>query len=304
LPHNPGGGGGGGKAYSVEWALAGKNVLLHPEGAVGWHGDLIGHLYNGAVEMAIEAAKRAEKDRQVLLAPIIWKLVFNRDVSRVLHKEMDYVENSLELPKTSRSDDLGQRLYDICVAILAKSEAHYGVKPTKAHFFKRQDKLIAKLLPILGKELDALGAEPEISTVTTDLIRRGERWLRTADRKSKAAKSIKALTEDLRLRLRFQPDFYTGSHITQEHIGESLKRIRSVHCKGTFKDTLNSFMPQPAGPRTAHIRIPEPIHISADTDVPDAIEKLRLHLQTTLDEVNTELDRAGNAITYRNVFLQ
>ncbi len=300
----PGAGGAAGKAYSVEWALAGKNVLLHPEGAVGWHGDLIGHLYNGAVEMAIEAAKRAEKGRQVLLAPIIWKLVFNRDVSRGLHKEMDYVESSLELPKTSRSDDLGQRLYDICVAILAKSEAHYGVKPTKAHFFKRQDKLIAKLLPILGKELDALGAEPEPSKVTSDLIRRGERWLRTADRKSKAAKSIKALTEDLRLRLRFQSDFYTGSHITQEHIGESLKRIRSVHCKGTFKDTLNSFMPQPAGPRTAHIRIPESIQINADTVVPEAIEKLRLHLQTTLDEINAELDAKGNAITYRNVFLR
>ena len=26
-----------GKAYSVEWALKGYPVLLHPEGAVGWH---------------------------------------------------------------------------------------------------------------------------------------------------------------------------------------------------------------------------------------------------------------------------
>ncbi|MBL4749946.1 MAG: hypothetical protein JKX71_05085 [Amylibacter sp.] len=300
----PGAGGAAGKAYSVEWALAGKNVLLHPEGAVGWHGDLIGHLYTGAIDMAIEAAKRAEKDRQVLLAPIIWKLVYNRDVSRGLHKEMDYVESSLALPKTSRSDDLGQRLYDICVAILAKSEAHYGVKPTDAHFFERQDRLIAKLLPILGKELDALGAEPEPSKATTDKIRRGERWLRTVDRKSEAAKSVRALTQDLRLLVRFQPDFYTGPHITQEHIGESLKRIRSVHCKGTFKDTLNSFMPQPAGPRTAHIRVPEAILISADADVSKMLEELRLRLQATLDEINAELDAAGNAITYRNVFLQ
>ena len=63
-------------------------------------------------------------------------------------------------------------------------------------------------------------------------------------------------------------------------------------------------MPQPAGPRTAYIRIPEPIYISADTDVTEAIEKLRLHMQTTLDEVNAELDAKGNAITYRNVFVQ
>lgn len=303
----PGAGGAAGKAYSVEWALAGKNVLLHPEGAVGWHGDLIGHIYAGAVDMAIKAAHRAEKGRQVLVAPIIWKLKYNRDVTKALHNEMDYVEQSLDLPHTSHKEDLAERLYDTCCSILAKSEAHYGVKPTDAHFFVRQDNLIAEILPVLGKELDKLGAEPELSTKTSDLIRRGERWLRTVDRKSKDAKIIDKLTKDLRLLLRFSPDFYTGPNITQEHIGESIKRIRAVHCKGTFKDTLNSFMPQPAGPRTAYIRIPEPITISPDTtpkDMPALIEELRKRMQTTLDEINTDLDAMGGAITYRNVFLQ
>ncbi len=303
----PGAGGAAGKAYSVEWALAGKNVLLHPEGAVGWHGDLIGHIYTGAIDMAMRAAKRAQKERAVLVAPIIWKLKFNRDVSRGLHKEMDYVETSLELPKTSHSEDLAQRLYDISVAILAKSEAHYRVTPSGGHFFVRQDNLIAEILPILGKELDRLGADVETSTVTSDLIRRGERWLRTADRKSKDAKSIDRLTTDLRLLLRFSAKLYTGSHLTQEHIGESIKRIRAVHCKGTLKDTLNSFMPQPAGPRTAHIRVPEPIMISPDAtakDVPELVEELRQRMQDTLDEINADLDKIGGAITHRNVFLQ
>ncbi len=303
----PGAGGAVGKAYSVDWALAGKNVLLHPEGAVGWHGDLIGHIYTGAIDMAMKAAKRAEPSRQVFVAPIIWKLVYTRDVSKALHKEMDYVEKSLELPHTSHKEDLAERLYDTCCSILAKSEVEYGVKATDAHFFVRQDKLIAKILPILGKRLDSLGADPEPSKVTSDLIRRGERWLRTVDRKSQDAKSIDKLTKDLRLLLRFLPEFYMESHITQEHIGESIKRIRAMHCKGTLKDTLNSFMPQPAGPRTAYIRIPEPIKITPDAtpaDVPELIEELRKRMQTTLDEIKNDLDAMDDAITYRNVFLQ
>ncbi len=303
----PGAGGAAGKAYSVDWALAGKNVLLHPEGAVGWHGDLIGHIYPGAIDMAIKAAHRAENGRQVLVAPIIWKLKYNRDVSRALHKEMDYVEKSLELPHTSHEGDIAKRLYDTCCSILAKSEADYGVKSKDVHFFARQDNLIAEILPILNKELDRLGAEPESSTVTADLIRRGERWLRTVDRKSKDAKTIAALTKDLRQLLRFLPSFYTGKHITQEHVGECIKRIRHDYCKGTLRDTLNSFIPQPAGSRTAYIRTPEPILISPDTqveDVPMLLEELRLRMQTTLDEINADLDTTGDTITYPNVFMQ
>jgi len=303
----PGAGGKAGKAYSVDWALAGKNVLLHPEGAVGWHGDLIGHIYPGAIDMAMQAAMRAEEGRQVFVAPIIWKLAYASDVSDALHKEMDYVENSLELPQTSHKEDLAERLYDTCCSILAKSEAQYGVKATDAHFFVRQDKLIAKILPILGKQLDSLGADPEPSKVTSDLIRRGERWLRSVDRKSKDAKPIDKLTKELRMLLRFLPEFYTDSHLTQEHIGESIKRIRAMHCKGTFKDTFNSFIPQPVGPRTAYIRIPEPIMITPDAtsvDVPELIEELRKRMQTTLNEINSDLDKVGDKITYRNVFLQ
>jgi hypothetical protein len=104
--------------------------------------------------------------------------------------------------------------------------------------------------------------------------------------------------------LRFSPDFYTDTHITQEHIGESIKRIRAVHCKGTLRDTLNSFMPQPPGPRTAHIRVPEPVTIAPDADVPQTLEELRKRMQATLDQVNAEIDAMGRAIKYENPFLQ
>jgi hypothetical protein len=303
----PGAGGAAGKAYSVDWALAGNGVLLHPEGAVGWHADLIGHIYPGAIDMAIKAAKRAGKDRRVLVAPIIWKLKFMHDVASGLHKELDYVEKSLQLPQTSHSDDLAQRLYDAYSAILARDEERYGVKPTDAHFFERQDNLIAKLLPMLGEYLDRVGADPESSTVTTDLIRRGERWARTADRKTDDAKAINKLTKDLRQLLRFSENFYTDTHIRQEHIAEGIKRIRSDYCKGTLRDTINSFIPQPVGPRTAYIRIPEPVEISHNTkpaSVPKLLEELRSRMQATLDEINSDLDAKYEIIEYPNVFLR
>ena len=46
------------REHSVDWALKGNVVLLHAEGAVGWHGNYVAPLMPGAVEMANEALKR------------------------------------------------------------------------------------------------------------------------------------------------------------------------------------------------------------------------------------------------------
>jgi len=46
-----------------------------------------------------------------------------------------------------------------------------------------------------------------------------------------------------------------------------------------------------------------PIRITCQTSVPETLEKLRLRMQATLDEINTELGATGGAITYDNVFL-
>ena len=49
------------REHSVDWALKGNVVLLHPEGAVGWHGNYVAPLMPGAVEMALEALKRGRR---------------------------------------------------------------------------------------------------------------------------------------------------------------------------------------------------------------------------------------------------
>ena len=82
-----------------------------------------------------------------------------------------------------------------------------------------------------------------------------------------------------------------------------MKRIRNDYCVGSLRDTLNRFVPQPAGPRRAIIRVPEPLglHDFAGTE-DDALALLRARMQAALDAINARLagDRARR--TYPNPF--
>ena len=89
-------GGDAAKKFSIEWALKGNGVLLHPEGTVHWTGDKVHEIFPGIVEMPIEAANRT--DKPVYAAPLIWKMQYTTDVSAALQDEMGYIEKSLSLP--------------------------------------------------------------------------------------------------------------------------------------------------------------------------------------------------------------
>ena len=55
-----------------------------------------------------------------------------------------------------------------------------------------------------------------------------------------------------------------------------MKRIRNDYCDGSLRDTLNRFVPQPAGPRRAHIRVPEPLGLhDFEGSEDDVLELLR-----------------------------
>ena len=105
--------------------LQGHGVLLHPEGAVGWHGDYVAPLMPGAVEMAAEAldaGAHADPAFQAWVAPVVWKLEFRAMSMPNLLAECAYVEGRLKigargavargarlpgLRDTSRRDDAG-----------------------------------------------------------------------------------------------------------------------------------------------------------------------------------------------------
>lgn len=107
----------------------------------------------------------------------------------------------------------------------------------------------------------------------------------------------------LELNLRLGEFAFAGETVSQEGLAEHLKRIRNDYLKSGLRDTLNLFVPQPAGPRTAHIRVPEPLamHEFDQTDE-QALDLVRSRMQAALDAINADLRAKGDVKMYANPF--
>jgi hypothetical protein len=289
------------KAHSVDWALKGHGVLLHPEGGVGWHGNFVAPLLPGAIEMGLEALERGratDRDFRAWVAPVVWKLAFTGNVERALAKECAYVEKSLKIEHLSDCA-LAERVYRIYSTLLSRDEETCGLTAAEdASFAGRQQRVLAEL----GRRLaEAIAAAPDLEL--NDISRRARRWLREAKGEAEEQKRVRRLAETIQRIQRVGPWAFAGPTITQEEIAEHLKRIRNDYCKGSFRDTINRFVPQPAGPRRAHIRVPEPLALHAyKGSADDALAELRSRMQDTLTGIVTELEAAGGFISYPNPF--
>ncbi|TIV97602.1 MAG: hypothetical protein E5V85_14230, partial [Mesorhizobium sp.] len=116
-------------------------------------------------------------------------------------------------------------------------------------------------------------------------------------------KRVRKLAEAIQRIQRVGPWAFAHQTITQEEIAEHLKRIRNDYCKGTLRDTINRFVPQPAGPRCAHIRVPEPLGLhDYYGSVDEALAALRSRMQEAVTRIVTDLETAGGFISYPNPF--
>ncbi len=306
------GAGGEGKAHSIRWAMAGHGVLLHPEGNVGWHGDLVAPLFPGAVEMAIEAARLLREDgseRGAFVAPVVWKLEFLGDVRRPLAREMAYVERRLGLPAAKPGAALAERVRHAYDVLLARDEAAFGeeVGSGAGSLAARQDRLIGRLCDRLGELMGE--AAPEAGASVERALKLAERFVRRAEAGDGAAGEAKRLAKAMRRIRRFQPGFYPGPELTQEHVAECIKRLRCDYCEGSLRDSMDKFVPRPAGARIAHIRVPEPLDIGrtlgrrqelSESEVEALVGELRRRMQAALDRLNAELAGEGSRIGFAN----
>ncbi|MDG4885814.1 MAG: hypothetical protein EOQ64_10590 [Mesorhizobium sp.] len=289
------------KAHSVDWALKGHGVLLHPEGSVGWHGNHVAPLLPGAVEMGLAALKRGRetnKDFKVWVAPVVWKLAFIGNVERPLARECAYVEKKLKMESVA-AGSLPERVYSIYSGLLSLDEQACGLTAEAgASFASRQQRVLAEL----GLRLaDAVAAEPDLDLA--ELLRRSRRWLREGKADADEQKRVRKLAETIQRVQRVGSWAFANQTITQEEIAEHLKRIRNDYCKGALRDSINRFIPQPAGPRCAHIRVPEPLALHAyDGSVEEALAVLRSRMQEAVSRIVTELEAAGGFISYPNPF--
>lgn len=288
----PGKNGAAAKQHSIELAKRGDGVLLHPEGAVHWVADQIGPLFSGVVEMAQHAAKgiaESGADRPVYIAPLIYKYMFLRDETSNLHRALSYIEKSLELPTSRASDGLALRLR-ILYTNLTNLVAHrHDIALPNAKFWDMRATLTTELTTRLA---NATGSD-NTSDGNPYMAAQGCLKHYSSERRSKGRhifpKNVNQIANDLRELLGLQPWMYPKDMMTQEHIAERIQKIRSDWLKRRFKDKVHAFIPQPVGPRCAHIRLAEPLRVSSTKTGGSEIEQLQSLMQSRLDALNEEL---------------
>lgn len=292
--------GGGGKAYSVEWARRGHGVLLHPEGTATWQGERVSTLLPGVVDMAWEAAGRthaAGETRPVFLVPVVWRLSLQGDARRGLGRDMARLERGLALPAGDRLA-LAARFAALMRHLLARQCERLGLEAprfdTPGGYFAAQSATLEQLRRSLAERYGELDAD----------VTRAQFQLRKAMRERGQSdpdgvrRDRSRLLELMRL-AGFDPELYDRPRLAQERVAEVLKRTRSSLLTRGLTNVLHNTLPVAAGPRTVHVRVPEPVpvHTAWSDALPDggaaAREALlathRARLQSALDALNREL---------------
>jgi hypothetical protein len=290
-------GGEAAKDYSVERALEGEGVLLHPEGSVRWTNDRVHALFPGIAQMAMNAAERTEKP--VYIVPIVWKYRFVRDVSARMHREMGILEKGLELPR-GEATSVPRRFHALQVNLLAMRMKRFGFGDTAGDFFERQSAFQRHLIGALEQHYHTEDAESVdkriarmIRAIRSELSVLG-RDAATADKRA-ALKEHIAMAEEAKRLGEFTRDIYGSAMLSQEQLFESLKRMRDRLLRGGWKNTMAIMMPRPFGPRVVHVGVPDAIRVSkvAEAHAKDyeasLLEHTRSRMQEKLDEINARI---------------
>jgi hypothetical protein len=259
--------------YSVDRALAGDAVLLHPEGSVHWTGSRVHPLFGGIAEMACEAARRAGPEgRPVYIVPIVWTVRYVDDISAALHAEMGHIEKYLGLPE-SDALNVTERFRALQESILLRQMHVFGFQPgwvAGLDFFARQDAFRDWLIEDLETRYTIERCES-----VEKLLARFKRAIPTGLRTDRAK-----VEEALRL-CGFSREVYARKPLTQEQIAESLKRHRATLVRRGWKNVVHNYLPTPLGPRVVHVRVPEPILVDPVRAAREGAEYARVLLATT-----------------------
>jgi hypothetical protein len=297
--------------HSVMWARRGDGVLLHPEGSVHWTADKIHPLFHGIAEMACDAARRCVadgEDRPVYIVPVVWKLQHAGDVSARLHAEMHHIERHLGLD-VDRHPNLAEHFRSLQERVLAKQMLKFGFDSASViglDFFSRQEPFRQWLMGDLGTRYSIEEHDSVERTLTR--FKRGISAERRALRHDESSvgrarhatlESDLARAEEASRLGGFSREVYNTPLLSQEQIGESLKRHRATLVTGGLRNTIHNFLPVPFGARIAHVRVPEPIRVDparASSDpterklyVESLIELARGRMQEALDAINREI---------------
>ena len=302
-------GGDAARDYSIEWALEGEGVLLHPEGSVRWTNDRVQPLFPGIAQMAMKAAERTAK--AVYIVPLVWKYRFVRDVSGRMHREMGILEAGLGL---ARMDSLSVplRFHALQTNILAMQMKRFGCAElaSSADYFDRQHAFRQFLISALEQRHPTDGAElPDKRIARVMRAIRAELSALRSDNTPDATparerlKHEQAMAEEAKRLGEFDRDVYGTATLTQEQLFESLKRTRDRLLRRGWKNMIAIMLPRPFGPRVVHVGVPEPIRVNGSTlQEAQLLELTRARMQEKLDEINLRIASAVQRYAHPNPF--
>ncbi|MEO8621198.1 MAG: hypothetical protein ABI625_09040, partial [bacterium] len=286
-------GGEAAKEYSVEWAIKGEGVLLHPEGTVRWTNDVVHPLFPGIAQMAMKAVELT--DKPVFIVPIVWKYRYVGDVSGRMHREMRILEDGLGLPRLAEPGvSLSRRFQELQLNILSRQMRHFGYSEIDSgkNFFDRQADFQQYLVTTLEQRY-AIEHSSQMDKRITRLARAIRAKLTDATGEERtSSKHDLAMAEEAKRLGEFTREVYGTPVLTQEQLYESLKRTRDRMLRRGWKNVVANMLPRPFGARIVHVGVPEPIRVERvqESEKPayeaTLLETARARMQAKLDEIN------------------
>lgn len=272
----PGSGNEEAKQYSIESALRGDGVLLHPEGKVNWTSDHVQKIFPGCIEMA----KKTAEEKKTYLVPIVWKLKFVNNVEAKLHKEINYIENYL-LAQNSKNEDLANRLVLVHQALFKSIAKHYHIEQHQISLYQ----LLNVLIHRAGMIIQLNNLSNELTWESLDalwkIIKKASLNIELDIVEKRQFKSLSRTINSLFI---FKLNCYT-EELTQEHIAECLQRIRVEFINKGFRNAFHKFVPIPVGKRIALMKVCEPILINSNDNTDIQLTNLKNTLQNNLNNL-------------------
>lgn len=282
-------------SYSVDTTLSGTPVLLHPEGNVLWHSDQIQPCFAGGAKIALQAAQQS-LTKPILIAPIVWKLVFIRNETRALEREVSLIEKRLRLP-SSKGQLLSDRVRLLYEGVLQQRSGLFDCHVTKSgsYFAQQADYLNQLLTPLWSRFCEADPQPEDLDAAETN----AKRLLQAIRRQTKAGLKLDKDTykrqQEISRILRTGAQVYAEPTWQLEHIAENLKRLRCDLLKTHWRDKIHQFVPRPVGGRIAYIRVPEPFDVRAALAIKPSLSaeeimaEVQRRLQHALDGLNQDI---------------
>ena len=269
--------------FSVEQALKGVPVLLHPEGAVNWDNERIGDLFPGTAQMALRCASALQAggaSRSAMLLPVaVFHRFFSNDMDQ-LHADISDLEKRLDLsPSTSQNPAtrLEAVFRSVLIRLADKVNLHFnntGYFHLDVIVFCHQlANQLAQPHPTLAEVMGSK-ASPQAAV---------NAFMRAASKRAVAKEpQYRVLEKAMRL---YFPD--TTPTLTLEQVEARAKRLREDHLKGSLFDTLRRMVPRPVSRMEAVMQIGEPILVQACSgNVAEQAGALTEELQSTLTALN------------------